>query len=406
MRPLPWNERYREPALPDLTVTIRPAHLDALVRRALPVVPSSDARPVLCNFLVQAGEAGISLWATDLALSVYAETALAKASGSGSFLVPARKLADILKTLPDGFAQNGELALTAGGPDAEGIRPVLVQATPSLKWELRVPDLKYVELPSLEGAQFTKVDRAALGAAIRAVRHAVGSDSTDLSYGCVTIALAGDEARVIGCDRARFQRAILGSFPFSCQIPAVGSPSAVDELLRTLDADPDQKFCEAAQTDSHLLFRCGLGVFATRKTTVAAPDATRLQRARMDNKQVMEVDRLALADAVRRVRITADPQTSAIGLVLSPGRLTVTSKDKFSNGSEEVLEAGWDAKDERLVVVHHRHLTEMLHAASSPTARFLLGPESKGRRSLLLLDDEKAGVSGIISPMSGSFLGY
>jgi hypothetical protein len=112
------------------------------------------------------------------------------------------------------------------------------------------------------------------------------------------------------------------------------------------------------------------------------------------------------------VRINADPETSAIGLLLRPagegvphGTLTVIARDKYGNRAEETVSAGWE-HGERLAVVNHQFLTEMLAAHPSGSCRFWLGPEAGKKRSVLMLRDEESGTTGIIYQMLASLVGY
>jgi DNA polymerase III sliding clamp (beta) subunit (PCNA family) len=125
----------------------------------------------------------------------------------------------------------------------------------------------------------------------------------------------------------------------------------------------------------------------------------RLLTPNLANNQTLTVDKQDLVSAIRRVRITADQETAAIGLRLAPGKLTVVSRDKNSNAAKEEIPAQWTSK-ERLVVVNHEHLQDLLGLAGGPQVTFRLGADAGKRGSPLLLTDDKAGTAGVIGQLA------
>src|SRR6186713_456562 len=94
---------------------------EALLRRLQQVVGVVERRqtlPVLANLLVNVDSSGVALTGTDLEVEMIARTE-ADDLEAGEITVPARKLFDICRALPDGcrikFEQNGDrVTLSAG----------------------------------------------------------------------------------------------------------------------------------------------------------------------------------------------------------------------------------------------------------------------------------------------------
>lgn len=376
--------------------------LAGLADRAGSVVPANSLRPELRNFLVEASaDTGLSFTATDLGLTVFARAAGVSVPSPVSCQVPAARLTGLLKEAPE-----GDVTVTVHEPASDGIRLVKVAAGGSF-WDLRVPVTPFPVVPDLSGADWHQVPREPLLAALKAVRHAAGRDGGNLAQACVTITAQGDgRAKVTAYDGARLQQATLAAFPFSTRIPALGRPAALDEMIRLLGINPDLTTVSVAQTDVWLAVRSGSATLVTQRLNVTGRDLEQaVIRPAMDNNQELSVDRAALRTAIRRVSVNSDAETSAIGLRLEKGRLTVVSEDKFHNAAEEPLSAQWAGRD-RLVVVHHGFLSDMLAVSPAPVCRFWLAPESKGRKSLVLLRDDEAGVTGLIPQMPAKALGY
>jgi len=94
---------------------------EALLRRLQQVVGVVERRqtlPVLANLLVNVDSCGVALTGTDLEVEMVARTE-ADDLDAGEVTVPARKLFDICRALPDGvtikFEQSGERAVVSAG---------------------------------------------------------------------------------------------------------------------------------------------------------------------------------------------------------------------------------------------------------------------------------------------------
>lgn len=383
------------------TFTVKRLVLAALVDKAISVVPTRDVMPVLRYFLVQVAPGRLQLAATDLELSVLATTPAITTDATETLVLPARKLLAILREAPDGDVTidiSGEFATVRAG---------------TASWELKLADgSSYPQLPDPAAVQMSPVRREAFLAALKTVRHAVGRDSGRPSLMQVDIAVPDSgsaedgTAKVTTSDGTRFARTALTGFPVSVRIPA----GALDSLVKTLESSELDEL-HVGETDRQLVFRVGETVFLASKLMARFPDVEKLLlRPALENRLLLTADKAELAGAIRRVRINADPETSAIGLRLSgsagqPGALTVLARDKYGNRAQETIAAGWESGD-RLAVVNHQFLTDMLAAHPSPACRFWLGQASGRKKSVLMLRDEETGTIGIIYQMLASLVGY
>ena len=373
--------------------------LAALADKAISVVPNRDVMPVLKHFLVQVAPGRLQLAATDLELSVLASTPAVTAEATQTLVLPARKLLAILKEAPDGDVVTdvaGEFATVRAG---------------TASWSLKLDDgSSYPPLPDPAQVEMHPVGREAFLGALKTVRHAVGRDSSRPALMQVDISVressqprhgGSGEVTVTACDSVRFARVTLPGFPVSVAIPS----GALDSLVKTLEGSELDEV-HIGETGSHLVFRIGSTVFLASKLMSKFPDVEKLLlRPALENRMLLTADKAELAAAIRRVRINADPETSAIGLQLSHDTLTVIARDKYGNRAAESVAAGWDGPD-RLAVVNHQFLSDMLAAHPAASCRFWLGPEAGKKRSVLMLKDEETGTIGIIYQMLASLVGY
>jgi DNA polymerase-3 subunit beta len=364
----------------DFRIKCKKFVFQALFEKASSVVPSKDIMPVLKNFQVEALEGKVRVVATDLELSVISENEMVEVSRQGMAVFPAKKILDIIREAEDG---DMEFNVTNGTATIK-----VEKAT----WVLKLQSGDdYPALPDLGELESHVVNRVKFLGAIQAVRYAAAKDTTRPSLMMIDVT----NGKMTACDGARFQQADLGDdFPLSLQLP-IGAVGDLVRLLRTTD-QPD---ITIGETDFHLVFRVGNDVFIANKLMAQFPNVEELLlRPALSNKQQLLIDREELVAAVKRVRINSDLASSAIVLELSSDQCRVVSKDKFGNSSEETLLASWQSGD-RSIAVNHVFLSEMLAMYDGQSCKFLLGEDTKSRKSAVLLIDDESGTTGIINQM-------
>lgn len=360
----------------------------ALLEKASATMPNKDIIPVLKNFRVDVDETRIRVVATDLELATVCSSAMVVCDRPGTAVFPGKKMLDIIKEADDGDlvcdVVDGVATIHAG------------KAT----WSLRLQSGDdYPALPEVSEVALHQVDRVKFLGAVSAVRYAAADDDTRPNLMMIDV----NDGFMSACDGVRYQRAdLIGKdgraagekFPLSLQIP-IAAVNDLVKLLRTTDAPT----IGIGETDNHLVFGVGSDVFISSKLMAQFPDMeTILLKPAMLNEDVLTVDRQDLIDAIRRVRITADPETSAIIIDIAAGQVTVRSVDKHHNTADEMIAAGWE-KGERRIVVNHKFLYEMLQMADAKSCQFRLGADTKSRKSPLLLEDAENDSVGLVNQM-------
>jgi len=204
-------------------------------------------------------------------------------------------------------------------------------------------------------------------------------------------------------DRTRLARVAVPGFPVTATIPA----PVLDDMVRVLSEHPDDVI-NVGDAPGYLVLVAGHVTLAIAKRSTQFPDMDKqlLEPAVKSSTSRLVVDKDQLEKAVRRVAITADAQTSAIALRLSPKEVSVEARDKGGNSSAEAIPASWDDKP-RVVVVNHAYLLDMLSACGAPSCVFLLGPDVGKRLSPLLLGaTEGTGEVQVLTRMPAALLGY
>lgn len=370
---------------PDVTLAfeIKRFVLQQLLEKSATTVPSRDVMPVLKNYWVELDADRIKVVATDLELSMIATTRLVTVTKPGTAVLPAKKLLGIVK---------------AAEEETCHIRVAGTAATITIgraSWTLRLASgHDYPAMPDIAESAFTTIDKGDFAAALNAVRYAACRDANRSSLTMINI----EGGKMTACDGSRFAQATVDTIPGTLRIPI----GAVDDLVRLLKLT-DLTRISIGESANHIIFRFGLDVFIITKLMAAFPDMEALLlRPAMENRHPLAVDRVRLLAAIKRVRINADTESSAIALGLTFGQLTVSAQDKFGNTAAETIDAEWLGTD-RTLVVNHQFLYDLVAGHVPDTVTFKLGDDTRTRKTPVLVADPDAGTVGVLQQMSAEW---
>lgn len=349
--------------------------LQTLLEKAFTVIPSRDVMPVLKCFQFHLEPTRLRVVASDTVTSLIASTPMVTAVATGVNVFPARKLLDIIKS---------------AGDDDVSIRVDGATATVTIgraRWTLKLlSGSDYPPMPSIEEAEYIRVGREDFLRALVAVRYAASRDPNRASLNIIDIT----DGKLTACDGARIQQIRISDFPINLRIPI----SAVDDVQRLLKIS-ELDLVEVGQSEHKLIFRFGRDVYIVSKLRAAFPDMeAQMLRPALENRHDLRCERHDLVQAIKRVRINADTESSAIALDLTDGHITVSAKDKFNNTAVETIDARW-AGQPRTVMLNHKYLMDLVTNFGGDTLDFKLGDDSRTRRTPLLLkgDDGAVGVA-------------
>jgi len=375
--------------------TARRFVLEKLTEWVSGVVPRKEALPIHGCIRVTVAPDGLQFVATDTERTVFASSPSVSTSSEGVVYLPAQRLKAILAEAPD-----GDITIRVKADYAE------VAATGGATWSLKLPvSTEYAKLPDVESAGFAPVSREKLLSALRTVRYAAGRDSSQPAFAQVHLAESAGAVYATASSGGRYSRAPVPGFPFETSIPT----AALDDLIKLLSVssmdDVQVAELDDPATGLTLVFRAGPVTLAVLGFTQKFPDQDRLVLApAQGNKDQLGADRGELQTALRRVRINADATTSAVGLVLADGSLTLEARDETGNRAQETIKVTWAGGD-RLLVINAQFLLDMLAVHPGKSCVFRVGKDEGKRRAALLLEDAASGVTGVIPQMQPSLVG-
>jgi DNA polymerase-3 subunit beta len=300
-------------------------------------VPTKTTLPVLSNILVEATHDGVRLSGTDLDIAV-STTVPASVDQEGSITVPARKLAEIVRELP-----NASIRITASGEQR-----VTIECGRS---KFRLLGLPKDEFPAFPAVKFDGGWKATAGNLQKLITHVAFAASTEESrpiLNGVLWELRPDRMRMVATNGHRLARMdVPTATAGGAQADLIVPPKALEQIRKLFSAEDE---IDVARSENHLGFRSATTQVFTR--LIEGPYPNYEQVIPRENDKVMTADKGAITAALRRMSIVASDQTHRIRMAFANGscKLSVQTPD-LGEAQEEVtvtyegdaLEIGFNA---------------------------------------------------------------
>ncbi|MBP2646451.1 MAG: polymerase beta subunit [Gemmatimonadetes bacterium] len=300
-------------------------------------VPTKTTLPVLSNILVEAIHDGVRLSGTDLDIAV-STIVPASVDQEGSITVPARKLAEIVRELP-----NASIRITASGEQR-----VTIECGRS---KFRLLGLPKDEFPAFPAVKFDGGWKATAGNLQKLITHVAFAASTEESrpiLNGVLWELRPDRMRMVATNGHRLARMdVPTATTGGAQADLIVPPKALEQIRKLFSAEDE---IEVARSENHLGFRSPTTQVFTR--LIEGPYPNYEQVIPRENDKVMTADKGAITSALRRMSIVASDQTHRIRMAFANGscKLSVQTPD-LGEAQEEVtvtyegdtLEIGFNA---------------------------------------------------------------
>lgn len=314
------------------------------------VTDTRTTLPLPSNLLLEATPAGVLLAGTDLSVGLRMQIA-AEVHEPGALALPARKLAEIVRTLPD-----APIVLeTTGEGDA-------ILTCERARFRLRaLPAEEFPRFPELADDGLA-LPATALADLVAKTSFAVSIDQSRWALTGICLETTAGEVRFTATDGHRLAIATLphrnGHHPLSALVP----PKALTAAARlTADSDGDVQLAFDADGQQLLLVQGGLRINA-RVIDGQFPNVAGVVPE--PGPEVIAVNRETLRAALRRVTPMLG---TTYATTLTPAKTTLTlsgSDPSFGEAREEV-----DASitgDVPAIAFQARYLLEFLEATEAP----------------------------------------
>ncbi len=370
-----------------MKVTLERNHLLKSLGHVHRVVERRNTYPILANVLLEAGENGLKLRATDLDIEV-TETVAAMVAAPGTTTVPAHTLFEIVRKLADG----AEVHLEADG--AEQMR--ISSGRSRFFLSCLSPD----GFPDLKSGEFThefSIAAADLAGLIERTQFAISNEETRYYLNGIyfhTIEVEGTQLlRAAATDGHRLARTDMQAPAGAIGMPGIIVPKkTVTELQKLLDGVEDEVAVELCDTKIRISVD---GVVLLSKLIEGTfPDYERVMPK--NNDKEMRVDTASFATAVDRVStIASERGGKAVKLSLGEGllELSVTNPD-HGNANEELPVSFEDEAFE--IGFNARYLLDIISQIKSENAIFMFGDSGA---PTLVSDEKQTNALYVLMPM-------
>lgn len=306
------------------------ANRDNLLRplqQVVGVVERRQTLPILANVLIAIRNNELTLTATDLEVELSTQASI-EGQGEAEFTVPARKLVDICKALPDGAGLtmefDGDKAVLRSGRGRYTLGMLPAQDYPSIEPSAASETL---ELPV--GVLKRLIDKTQFAMAQQDVRYYLNGLLLEIRPGRVR-AVATDGHRLALCD-APFDGDTAGD------VQVILPRKAVIELGRLLDDSDAAARLEISS--SHLRVHLGKTSFTTKLIDGRFPDYERVMPS--GETSMMLADRDQLRQALARTAILSNEKYRGIRFRLNDGLLHLQAHNPEQDEAEEEVEVDY-----------------------------------------------------------------
>lgn len=288
------------------------------------VVERRQTLPVLSNILLVAEGNQLSMTGTDLEVEMVGRIELEQEAEAGAITVPAKKLMDICKSLPDNvdidFELSGQKVNIRGGRSRFTLSTLPADEFPNVE-----DGPRNLEIPILQGDLRRLIDRTGFAMAQQDVRYYLNG---------MLLELDGDTLRTVATDGHRLATSLCKlDQDLSVRQQVIVPRKGILELARLLDAADQQ--AQLVIGTNHIRVHTDHYVFTSKLVDGKFPDYERVI-PRGGDKQVI-ADRQELREVLSRIAILSNEKYRGVRLALSDGFLQVTANNPEQEEAEETL---------------------------------------------------------------------
>ena len=321
------------------------------------VVERKTTIPILSNYLFEAADDRLSLTATDLDLSLRTSCAT-KVKKEGSCTIPARKLYDYVKLLPDGdisikLLENHWISIRCGRSNTKMVG---------------MARANFPTLPVFPTAGAVKIPAKVLRAMIGKTIFAIANEESRYTLNGALMVLKPESITMVATDGHRLAHVERPGEKFegiSGEMKTLVPKKAMNELRILLDAT-DSDHIEFAKDDSTLFFRIGQRLLTSRQLTGQFPNYEAVLPK--DNNKSISVKVADFSSAIQRVAQFADERSGAIRMKLEKNELKISSSSTETGESEDSLETAYDG-DLVTMGFNSAYLLDFLKASGADQVR-------------------------------------
>jgi DNA polymerase-3 subunit beta len=346
------------------------------------IIERRHTLPILSNVLIDRVDHGLSFLATDIEIQITARSALEQSGDAHALTVGARKLVDILRALPE----SAEVTLQ------QQDKRLLVKAGKSRFTLQTLPaeDFPRLSKPVGEAARFS-VPQKALRRLLGLVQYAMAQQDIRYYLNGLLMLVEEKQLRLVATDGHRLAYA---SMALDAQLPrqeVIVPRKTVIELSKLLGDVDDEVKVDISSTQA--AFNFGSVELVSKLVDGKFPDYTRVIPTQ--HKNMLEVDREVLRQALLRAAILSNEKFRGVRWVLTQGSLKIVSSNAEQEEAHEEIEVTYTGEPID-IGFNVNYLLDVLNNVSGPKVECAFGDSSS---SALLTFASEPEFKYVVMPM-------
>ncbi len=349
------------------------------------VVERKTTIPILSNYLFEAGGDKLSLTATDLDLSLRT-SCNAKVKKEGACTIPARKLYDYAKLLPDAditikLLENHWVSIRCGRSNTKMVG---------------MARSNFPSLPVFPSAGAIKIPAGVLRSMIAKTGFAIASEESRYTLNGALMVLKPESITMVATDGHRLAHVERGGEKFegvSGEMKTLIPKKAMDELKSLLDSDVET--IDFAKDESTLFFRVGPRLLTSRQLTGQFPNYEAVLPKDISKSITLQGEELGAA--IARVAQFADERSRAVRLRLEKGELKISASSTETGESEDSIEVAYDGEP-MAIGFNAQYLMDFIKATGSCEVKLEL-KDAQSAGQLRPAENEDYKYRYIVMPM-------
>jgi DNA polymerase-3 subunit beta len=345
------------------------------------VVERRQTLPILANVLIGVEGNQLSLTGTDLEVELLGKVSLDGATVDGDITVPARKLLDIVKSLPDDSVISVEVeeqrAIIKSGRSRFTLSTLPASEFPNVE-----QGPASLEFDVLQGNLKTLIDKTAFAMAQQDVRYYLNGMLWEIKDGIF---------RVVATDGHRLALSTQSGITVSEEKQVILPRKGVLELSRLLIEEEES--IHLAFGDTHLRATTQAFTFTSKLVDGKFPDYDRVLPKGSDKEVVAERD--VLKQALARAAILSNEKYRGIRMQFNSGDLRIVANNPEQEEAEDVVAIEYDG-DTLEIGFNVSYLLDIMNVVSGPKVKFSL---LDANSSALLEDNDDGNSLYVVMPM-------
>jgi len=361
----------------DMEFSVKKFDLQRELELTQGVVERKTTIPILSNLLLEASGSRLAITATDLELSI-STSCEAKVKKEGAGTIPAKKLYDLVKLLPDGeikfkLLENHWIQITC---DRKTYKLVGMSRD------------NFPAIPTFPNT-LVKIPVATLNELIAKTTFAISLEESRYTLNGALLVLKPDTITMVATDGHRLAM-VEAKHKFdglSSEIRVLVPKKAMTEFGHLGGQADEGTSAEFAQDDSHLFFQMGHRLLTSRKLTGQFPNYEAVLPK--DANKTVVIEKSELQDALRRVSQLADQRSHAVKFVLAKEGVEISASSPEYGEAKEAIEKEYSG-DPLSIGFNAAYILDFLSASpDGPISFELKDDQSAGQLRPLADSDSK-----------------